>query len=162
MKRRLLLLALALVTLASVFWVGIPVYIIRPFSPQTAGGMSLSYSLRSWSGVVTIAALLLGVTLCALAWRRLRKQWTRGLLVIPVLILALCAWAARQNHFEWMFAPIQAPEYVAADLADHVIDDELVLGLAYDGEARAYPVRALAYHHIVNDVIAGEPVVATY
>jgi hypothetical protein len=29
-------------------------------------------------------------------------------------------------------------------------------------EARAYPVRALAYHHVVNDIVAGEPIVATY
>jgi hypothetical protein len=29
-------------------------------------------------------------------------------------------------------------------------------------EARAYPVRSLSYHHIVNDVIGGVPIAATY
>jgi hypothetical protein len=30
------------------------------------------------------------------------------------------------------------------------------------GESRAYPVRMMAYHHIVNDVVGGVPIVATY
>jgi hypothetical protein len=30
------------------------------------------------------------------------------------------------------------------------------------GQAVAYPVLQLAYHHVVNDVVAGEPIVATY
>jgi hypothetical protein len=160
--KRLLVAAFALTTLASLVWVGTPVYIIRPFVPQTTRGMALSYSMRSASGLVTIVALLVGLALCVLVWRRLGTWWGRGLAAVAVLLLAVCAWGARQNHFEWMFAPIQAPEYVDADLADHVLDDELVLGLAHGGEARAYPVRALAYHHLVNDAIAGEPVVATY
>ena len=160
--KRLLLLALALTALASVVWIGIPVYIIRPFSPQTTSGMSLSYSMRSWSGPFTIVALLMGLALFVLVWRRLWTWWGRGLATVAVLLLAVCAWGARQNHFEWMFGPLQRPEFIAAALADHVADDELVLGLAHGGEARAYPVRALAYHHLVNDVVAGEPVVATY
>jgi hypothetical protein len=61
-----------------------------------------------------------------------------------------------------MFHPLPRPEFVAAGTADEVAADDLVLGVASGGEARAYPVRALAYHHVVNDVVAGEPIVATY
>jgi len=160
--RRFLMSVLGLTTLASLIWVGTPVYIIRPFSPQTTSGMALSYSMRSWSGPFTLAALLLGLLLCAALWKRLLSRRGRALAAIPMLVLAGCAWLARQNHFEWMFGPLRHPEFVAAGEASHVADDELVLGVARDGEARAYPVRALAYHHLVNDVVAGEPVVATY
>lgn len=41
-------------------------------------------------------------------------------------------------------------------------DDEPVVGVALDGEARAYPVRILDWHEIVNDAIAGTPIVVTY
>ena len=34
--------------------------------------------------------------------------------------------------------------------------------IAVNGTARAYPVRALAYHHIVNDTLGGVPLVGTY
>ena len=31
-----------------------------------------------------------------------------------------------------------------------------------DAETRAYPVTAMAYHHVANDIVEGEPVVVTY
>ena len=31
-----------------------------------------------------------------------------------------------------------------------------------NGTARAYPIRGMSYHHIVNDTVAGVPIVATY
>ena len=36
------------------------------------------------------------------------------------------------------------------------------MAVARDGAAIAYPIRQLAYHHIVNDRLAGQPIVATY
>lgn len=40
--------------------------------------------------------------------------------------------------------------------------DDRVLGLSHKGVARAYPVRILNWHEIVNDRIAGDPVAVTY
>ena len=77
-------------------------------------------------------------------------------------LLGGSAFLARQNHFEWMFRPLPRPSFVEAGRAKGVAEDDLVLGVRLGAEARAYPVRALAYHHIVNDTIAGEPIVATY
>jgi len=31
-----------------------------------------------------------------------------------------------------------------------------------NGEAVAYPVRQMAYHHVINDVVGGKPITATY
>ena len=39
---------------------------------------------------------------------------------------------------------------------------EAVVSVQIGGEARAYPVRFLMWHEIVNDVIAGQPVAVTY
>ncbi|MGI9384469.1 MAG: DUF3179 domain-containing protein [Methyloligellaceae bacterium] len=39
---------------------------------------------------------------------------------------------------------------------------EPVVGLAIGGEARAYPLRILTWHEIVNDTVAGTPVTVTY
>jgi hypothetical protein len=30
------------------------------------------------------------------------------------------------------------------------------------GIARAYPIRSISYHHVVNDTVGGVPIVATY
>jgi hypothetical protein len=40
--------------------------------------------------------------------------------------------------------------------------EDLVLGVAMGGEARAYPIRILNWHEIVNDVVGGLPIAATY
>ena len=31
-----------------------------------------------------------------------------------------------------------------------------------NGEAAAYPIRQLAYHHLVQDIVGGVPIVVTY
>lgn len=41
-------------------------------------------------------------------------------------------------------------------------DSALVLGIGDAGEARAYPLRFLTYHHQVQDTLAGKPVIVTY
>lgn len=41
-------------------------------------------------------------------------------------------------------------------------DDDVVLGLEFEGEARAYPLRILNWHEIVNDTVNGKPVLITY
>jgi len=41
-------------------------------------------------------------------------------------------------------------------------DKEAVIGLAIAGDARAYPLRILIWHEIVNDIVGGIPVTVTY
>jgi hypothetical protein len=41
-------------------------------------------------------------------------------------------------------------------------DNEPVIGLSIDGDARAYPLRILIWHEIVNDVVGDVPVAVTY
>jgi len=160
--KRALAAALAGLTIVSLAWVATPIVLIRPFGPQTSRGLALSYALRARSAPLTLALLGLGVVAVVALWRRLASRSGRVLVAVAVLLLGGSAWLARQNHFEWMFHPLPRPEFLAAGDADGVAPDDLVLGVAEGSEARAYPVRALAYHHVVNDVVAGEPIVATY
>lgn len=43
-----------------------------------------------------------------------------------------------------------------------VHDDEAVIGVVFEGEARAYPVRIMRGHEIVNDTVGGQPIAVTY
>lgn len=160
--KRALALALGLVTLGSLAWVATPIVLIRPFGAQTAGGLATSYAMRNRGAALTLALLALGLAAAFLLWSRLASWKGRTLVLGAVLILAGCAFLARFNHFEWMFRPLPDPRFTEAAGATDVASGDLVLGVALGDEARAYPVRALAYHHVVNDVVAGEPIVATY
>lgn len=57
---------------------------------------------------------------------------------------------------------LDAPRFIPVEGVTDLADDEPVLSLEVDGEARAYPVRILIWHEIVNDTIAGVPVAVTY
>ncbi len=57
---------------------------------------------------------------------------------------------------------IDDPTYQSADAAGWLADEDLVIGIEIDGEARAYPLRILNVHEIVNDEVGGRPVTVTY
>ena len=57
--------------------------------------------------------------------------------------------------------PIYDPQFVSADEAGYD-DDELVMGVAIEGEAKAYPVGLLNFREMVNDELAGIPILVTF
>lgn len=57
--------------------------------------------------------------------------------------------------------PIYKPVFVSAEEAPYK-DNELVMGVAFGGEAKAYPVTVLRYREMVNDEMAGIPTLVTW
>jgi hypothetical protein len=152
------LLVLTLIALAIVI---APVLIIQPFKPHTARGVEISYALRRWSPWVTLIALAFGLFLLVKLWRGSR-WWKKAFLVVVLIPLLASTWFARQNHFEWMFNPLANAAYAKTSEAGFVGDADIVMTVESNGEAAAYPVRLMAYHHVVQDVVGGTPIVATY
>ncbi len=60
------------------------------------------------------------------------------------------------------FLAADDPRTVPAAEARFLRDDDEVYGIVVAERARAYAVRMLSYHHVVNDVMAGTPVAVTY
>ena len=55
------------------------------------------------------------------------------------------------------------PKMSPAAIADaYLTPDELVLGVELNGDARAYPLRILDWHEVINDVIGEIPVTVAY
>ena len=53
-------------------------------------------------------------------------------------------------------------ELVPADQAKELQDTDRVLGVARNGAAKAYPIAILNYHELVNDEIAGVPILVSW
>jgi len=161
MTRRSAWVTLAVAAGIALATIAIPVFVIMPFRSQSESGVALSYALRRWAPVVTTIALVMGGVLGA--WLvRTGAGWRRVMPILPLALVTASAWFARQNHFEWMFAPLPDAGYARAADADFVKPEDLVLGVVVNGEAVAYPVNQLAYHHVVNDSVGGVPIAATY
>jgi hypothetical protein len=155
-------LILLLLTAGTVAMVFTPVWLIKPFSPQTARAIEISYLLRSWSPVLTIVLAVAAIGLAVFIWKNARRWYRTIPLMVPLLIIFVFTWFARQNHFEWMFAPLESARFARVAETDFIADDEMVLSVSIGDDAAAFPVRWMAYHHVVQDVVGGTPITATY
>jgi uncharacterized BrkB/YihY/UPF0761 family membrane protein len=153
---------LVFVVLAGLAVVLVPVWIIRPFESQSRQGLEFSYVLRSWSQTVTLITSAVAFALAFWLWFRSRRWWSKLFLVAILATGFLSTWFARQNHFEWMFNSLNNPSYAKPSDAAFPGEGDMVLAVENNGEAVAYPVRLLAYHHVVQDIVGGTPIVATY
>jgi hypothetical protein len=106
--------ALLGLAVASLVVVAVPVFLIRPFAPQTPASMALAFGLRRWSPLLTLVTLVAAIVLAVRLWSPGRRILARSALIAVVALSGLMAWGARQNHFEWMFAPLPGPGFVRA------------------------------------------------
>ncbi|MGH9841414.1 MAG: DUF3179 domain-containing protein [Blastocatellia bacterium] len=54
------------------------------------------------------------------------------------------------------------PKLIRAEEATYLSDKDLVFGVEINGDARAYPLRIMDWHEMLNDVIGGQPVSLAY
>ncbi len=155
------ILAVCIFILSTAF-VYTPVHLIQPFKSQTTEGVALSYYLRTWSPIITILLLVGAMFVCVLFWRTAIGRLRKAVLVVLLLLVAVTTWFAKQNYFQWMFRPLPDPNYAHAGEVDFIGGKDMVLGVSQEGDSVAYPVRLLAYHHLVQDRVGGKPIVATY
>lgn len=138
-----------------------PMYVIRPFRAQGASELQFALAIRSWAPWVSAACAAVAILAAFRLWRATRRTLARVFCLAAVGLTVGFAALAHVNVFELMFHRIDSPEAIAGAQAK-LDPDDMVLAVAVAGDARAYPVRMMGYHHIANDWVGGEPVVATY
>jgi hypothetical protein len=145
----------------SLFCLIYPVYVIRPFRYQGVRELAAALTVLRFRNIV-MASCALGAILAAVRYWSLQPTlWRRIAAVAATAGVCFAAALARVNVYELMFHPLGPPAFVPA--GESKLDkDEKVIAIRVNGAARAYPIRGISYHHIVNDVVGGEPVVATY
>ena len=152
LRQRYLILTVCFATV--LFCLAYPIYVIRPFRHQGGTELQVALLVMRFRGLVDLLAAGAAVTVAFGAWRR------AGVVALTVASL-VCAGLSRVNVYEKMFHPIAHITFGAA--ADSKLEGgEKVIAIAMAEAARAYPIRSISYHHIVNDTVDGVPIVATY
>jgi hypothetical protein len=54
------------------------------------------------------------------------------------------------------------PQFISAHEATFLADDDELIGVVESGVAKAYPLRILTWHEVVNDRLGDKPVAVTY
>ena len=140
----------------------VPLWLDQPFAVQTTTVLAAVFHMRSWAPMLTLLAAVATLLAAAALWPG-RRVLARVLLVALVGLAGGASWLTWQNPFEWMFNPMRSASYAPLEeAASFVGDDDMVMVVALEGETAAYPVRQMAYHHLVHDVVGGVPIVVTY
>jgi membrane protease YdiL (CAAX protease family) len=150
-------IASALVTIGLFF---VPAFIIRPFTHQSARGLSLAMALLDRAPWGTLVAGLVCLLLALLLWQA-ANLWRRIALGLVMVLVVFSAVMARQNYFEWMFHPVPGAQF-QSEGESKLDSGEMIMAVRFGTDARAYPISEMAYHHLLNDVVEGVPVVVTY
>ena len=135
------------------------VYFIMPMpGSQQMNSIDVAYFLHTWRWALRIVFWLMIIAGCTTALMGKRK-W------ITVVLLIVAGAVTYGTNYEMaadtmFYQPSQVILYKASQ--NKVQDDRLVIGVEANGEAKAYPIQFIGYHHQVRDVLGGKPVIVTY
>lgn len=136
------------------------VYFIMPMpGSQQMNSIDAAYFLYKWRWV--IRGLFLLMIIIGLVRSRWHRKWKWALIVPIGLLFAVIYMTNFQMAADAMFR--QPAQFVLAGSTENKVDsNRLVIGVTINGESKAYPIRFIGYHHHVQDVVGGKPVLVTY
>lgn len=138
-----------------------PLLVLLPSRSQGTRELAVALAVLRARPFIEILCVMVALLALGWYWRSHLSGRRRALPAVATLLVGVFAGLSRINVYEIRFHPVGEPEFIAS--RDAKLDsDEKVISVRIDGAARAYPIRSMAYHHIVNDVVAGVPIVATY
>jgi Protein of unknown function (DUF3179) len=158
MKRVLLFIGLLLLFAGEI----LRVYFIMPFpGSQHKNTISLAY----WISNNIIWIRILGLALIIFPLINIFKNSRTWKKIVLSLILGFYAvifffFNYRFEADKMFYQPKQ--KLFAAAANDTTNKNKLVIGVSLNGEAKAYPIQLIGYHHQVRDTIGNIPVMITY
>ena len=134
------------------------VYLIMPMpGSQRMNSIDVAYFLYKWRWVFRgffAAALLIGFF-----GTTFKRNWIPAVaLVITAAVIYMANFNMAADHM--FYKPNTVLQATAA--SNKVDSGRLVIGVVNNGEAKAYPIRFLGYHHQVQDVVGGKTLLITY
>ncbi len=138
------------------------VYFIMPMpGSQRMNSIDLAYFLYSYRWIFRIAFAIMIIAGLIPVFRNTRVI-SKVFAVICLLLLGAVVYAANfMMAADAMF--VQSKNFKMNPAAENKIDsNRIVIGIEFNGQAKAYPIQFLGYHHQVFDSIGNKPVIVTY
>lgn len=134
------------------------VYFIMPMpGSQRMESLDLAYFLYHWRWVFRVVFGAIALIGLLPAFRT--NKWAT--------CASIAVWAVAVYMFNFQMTAermfYQPAVLLMTDSTSNKVNpDKLVLGIERNGQAKAYPIQFLGYHHQVRDTVGGEPVMVTY
>jgi hypothetical protein len=136
------------------------VYFIMPMpGSQRMNSLDVAYFLYSYRWFFRILFGLMVVVGLRPTFANTKRKW------IPVIPILLAIGVTYMFNFKMVADQMfkqPANLVLKPKLGNTLSDSTIVVGVENNGEVKAYPVRYIVYHHQVQDVIGGKPMIVTY
>ena len=137
------------------------VYFIMPMpGSQRMRSLDVAYALYQWRWSVRVVCGVLIAVSALPAWRAAgRRNW-----LIPAALAVVGIVTYLFNFRLSADQMFREPTTLAMTPAagNRVASDRLVVGIELNGDARAYPLQFIGYHHQVRDTVGGQEVLVSY
>lgn len=135
------------------------VYFIMPMpGSQQWDSLSFAYFLHSYRWLFRFFFFALTII-------GLKQTFSTLPIWIPTIsilvVMAICFIFNFKMSAEGMFLEPKNLDFASVDSAS-LADSSLVIAVEHMGEAKAYPIRFIAYHHQVRDNLGGKEIMVTY
>lgn len=158
MKRWTLAIGMLLLFAAEI----LRVYFIMPFpGSQRSNTLALAYFINKHIWAIRIIALVLIIFPLYDSFGRWKK-WQKILFALPVILYIAIFYLVNFKFLADKMFYQPRTKILVAVAENKVPLEKLVIGVSVNGEAKAYPVEIIGYHHQVQDTVGGEPVIVTY
>ncbi len=157
-KRLIVFIALLLLFSAEI----LRVYFVMPF-PGSQVSNTISYAYWLDESIVWIRILVLALACYALlAAFKSDRTWAKILLPLILVSYGILFYAFnfRLPADKIFYQPVNKSFTIAGD--SDMDKSKLVIGIMIDGQAKAYPIQLIGYHHQVIDTVGKTPVMVTY
>lgn len=134
------------------------VYFIMPMpGSQQMRSIDIAYFLYSWRWIFRICFGLMISIGIASAFKS--SKW------LPIASILIASGVCYAFNFKMaadaMFAQTEHLSMKSAN-ENKIKTDRVIIGVALNGEAKAYPISLITYHHQVRDTLGGKPIMVTY
>lgn len=134
------------------------VYLIMPMpGSQRMNSIDTAYFLYQWRWIFRcLFALMLMIGLFKSNWKH---KWGVALSIVLAAVV-VCIVNFKMAADKMFYQPKKLLMVHAAN--NKVDSNRLIIGVVNNGEAKAYPIRFLGYHHQVQDTVGGKLLLVTY
>ena len=138
------------------------VYFIMPFpGSQRSDSVGFAWFLNNNMLWLRILGLILALPPLFYFLRK-GKRWQQVLLTVLILFYGLIFYSFNFRFLADKMFYQPREKLFAGAATDTTNKDKLVIGVAINQEARAYPIEIIGYHHQVKDTVGGQPIMVTY
>ena len=137
------------------------VYFIMPMpGSQRMASIDVAYMIYSWRWLFRAVFAAMIIAGAPSAWRTPgRKRFAApAVLVVAAAVVYVVNF---QMAADRMFIAPKSVVMVPADL-NKVDTSRLIVGIDINGQARAFPIQFIGYHHQVRDTVNGQPIMVSY